>query len=175
MTVLRRGYSGAPPGQLKLMKKKSASFRVNPDSILHINRDHVDTLVDIIEYIPNYSLNEGSNEGWTSTGVMSDSSSVYSIDDGVCVIKKKVVCLYSYESMGFCFILFKDFDKEASKKVNNQLKEIEAILYEQNSSYRPILNECKEWIEKFPHLRLVELKAADQKISTSYLILSCLL
>ena len=47
----------------------------------------------------------------------------------------------------------KDFDREASKKVNNQLKEIESILYEKNSSHRPILVECKEWLEKFPHLR----------------------
>ncbi len=87
----RRGYSGAPPGQLKFVKKKSASFRVNPNSISHIYRNHVDTLVDIIEYIPNNHLNEESNEGWTSTGIMSDSSSVYSIDDGVCSYLVKVL------------------------------------------------------------------------------------
>lgn len=29
------------------------------------------------------SWNEDSNEGWTSTGVLSDRSSVYSIDDAV--------------------------------------------------------------------------------------------
>jgi hypothetical protein len=46
----------------------------------------------------------------------------------------------------------KDFDREASKKVNNQLKEIESILYE-NNSYRPVQNEYREWLEKFPHLR----------------------
>lgn len=90
----------------------------------------MDKLVDFIENIPSKSWNEESNEGWTSTGVTSDRSSVYSIDDG-------------------------DFDKEASRKVNNQLREIEAILYEQNSSKRPILNECKEWLEKFPHLRVL--------------------
>lgn len=59
---------------------------------------------------------------------MSDRSSVYSIDDG-------------------------DFDREASRKVNNQLREIESILYEQNSTHSSNLVECKEWLEKFPHIR----------------------
>lgn len=78
--------------------------------------------------------NSMSTAAWTSstTGVMSDRSSVYSIDDGG------------------------DFDREASHKVNKQLKEIEAILYEQIHStvhHNNNLNECKEWLHKFPHLR----------------------
>ena len=75
-----------------------------------------------------HSWHDESNSGWTSTSVMSDRSSVYSIDDG-------------------------DFDREASRKVNNQLREIESILYEQNSTHSSILVECKEWLEKFPHIR----------------------
>ncbi len=102
--------------------------------------------------------NDESNSGWTGTGVMSDRSSVYSIDDG-------------------------DFDREASRKVNNQLREIESILYEQsplnqlinskstnstsqfsNSNYNNYnnnnnnssnQNECNEWLEKFPHIRIL--------------------
>lgn len=74
--------------------------------------------------------NDESNSGWTSTGVMSDRSSVYSIDDG-------------------------DFDREASRKVGNQLKAIESVLYEQTSTDSLYLNECKEWLEKFPHLRIL--------------------
>ncbi len=75
--------------------------------------------------------NEESNSGWTGTGVMSDRSSVYSIDDG-------------------------DFDREASRKVNNQLREIESILYEQNSGHSSnSMSECKEWLEKFPHIRIL--------------------
>jgi len=75
--------------------------------------------------------NEESNSGWTGTGVMSDRSSVYSIDDG-------------------------DFDREASRRVNNQLREIESILYEQNSGRSSTsMSECKEWLEKFPHIRIL--------------------
>jgi len=74
--------------------------------------------------------NDESNSGWTGTGVMSDRSSVYSIDDG-------------------------DFDREASRKVNNQLREIESILYEQNSTPSSNQNECNEWLEKFPHIRVL--------------------
>jgi hypothetical protein len=75
--------------------------------------------------------NEESNSGWTGTGVMSDRSSVYSIDDG-------------------------DFDREASRKVNNQLREIESILYEQNSAHSTnSIRECNEWLEKFPHIRIL--------------------
>jgi hypothetical protein len=79
-----------------------------------------------------------TSAAWTAstTGVMSDRSSVYSIDDGG------------------------DFDREASHKVNKQLKEIEAILYEQVSQLNHHhyhnnnnLNEYKEWSHKFPHLR----------------------
>lgn len=75
--------------------------------------------------------NEESNSGWTGTGVMSDRSSVYSIDDG-------------------------DFDREASQRVNNQLREIESILYEQNSAHsKNSITECNEWLEKFPHIRVL--------------------
>ena len=74
--------------------------------------------------------NEESNSGWTGTGVMSDRSSVYSIDDG-------------------------DFDREASRKVNNQLRQIESILYEQNSTHSSNQLECMEWLEKFPHIRIL--------------------
>lgn len=75
--------------------------------------------------------NEESNSGWTGTGVMSDRSSVYSIDDG-------------------------DFDREASRKVNNQLREIESILYEQNLPHKSnSITECNEWLEKFPHIRVL--------------------
>jgi hypothetical protein len=80
---------------------------------------------------------------------MSDSSTVYSIDDGV----RGLMCIST-----LCIIFSqpcsvkKDFDREASKRVNNQLKEIESILYE-NNSYRPVQIEYKEWLEKFPHLR----------------------
>lgn len=78
----------------------------------------------------NHHWHDESNSGWTSTGVMSDRSSVYSIDDG-------------------------DFDREASRKVTNQLKEIESILYERNSSLTSNYTECKEWLEKFPHIRIL--------------------
>ncbi|CAF0993089.1 unnamed protein product [Brachionus calyciflorus] len=74
--------------------------------------------------------NDESNSGWKSTGEMSDRSSVYSIDDG-------------------------DFDREASRKVGNQLKVIESVLYEQIPTDSLYLNECKEWLEKFPHLRIL--------------------
>lgn len=75
--------------------------------------------------------NDECNSGWTSTGVMSDRSSVYSIDDG-------------------------DFDREASRKVGNQLRAIESVLYEQTSTdSSSYINECKEWLEKFPHLRIL--------------------
>jgi hypothetical protein len=60
--------------------------------------------------------------------------------------------LLSLKLLSTKIVLEKDFDREASKKVNNQLKEIEAILYE-NNSYRPVQIEYKEWLEKFPHLR----------------------
>lgn len=145
-----RGYSGTSSNSIKFMDKTQANFKPNPISqiqIRYINQPDdlimkgVDTLDDLDNdddenvYIKkkrqiNNSWNEESNEGWTSTGVLSDRSSVYSIDDA-------------------------DFDREASKKVNNQLKEIESILYEKNSSHRPILVECKEWLEKFPHLRVL--------------------
>lgn len=80
--------------------------------------------------VNNPNWNDESHSGWTSTGVMSDRSSVYSIDDG-------------------------DFDREASRKVGNQLKAIESVLYEQKSTDKPYSNECKEWLEKFPHLRIL--------------------
>lgn len=88
--------------------------------------------------IDNCCNSMSTSAAWTAstTGVMSDRSSVYSIDDGG------------------------DFDREASHKVNKQLKEIEAILYEQvvlhpnqfNHHFNK-LNEYEEWSLKFPHLR----------------------
>ena len=93
-----------------------------------VNASSQDTVGN--QMIQNVIWHDESNAGWTSTGVMSDRSSVYSIDDG-------------------------DFDKEASRKVNNQLREIESILYEQNASSSSNQNECKEWLEKFPHLRIL--------------------
>lgn len=90
----------------------------------YINRSHTNTNSTI-------NWNEESNSGWTGTGVMSDRSSVYSIDDG-------------------------DFDREASRRVNNQLREIESILYEQNSAHsKNSITECNEWLEKFPHIRVL--------------------
>ena len=84
------------------MDKTQASFKPNPISqiqIRYINQADdlvvrgVDTLDDLDNeddniYIKkkhqiNNSWNEESNEGWTSTGVLSDRSSVYSIDDAV--------------------------------------------------------------------------------------------
>ena len=53
------------------------------------------------------------------------------------------------------FVSVQDFDREASRKVNNQLREIESILYEQNSKTSSNLIECKEWLEKFPHIRIL--------------------
>jgi hypothetical protein len=86
------------------MNKAQTNFKVYPPSLLHINQANetimMDTLVDLLDDLPdneheynnqviqkrnhhNNSWNEESNEGWTSTGVMSDRSSVYSIDDAV--------------------------------------------------------------------------------------------
>lgn len=77
-----------------------------------------------------------TSAAWTAstTGVMSDRSSVYSIDG--------------------------DFEREASHKVNKQLKEIESILYEkmhsnQHNHNHTNINEYEEWSLKFPHLRFV--------------------
>lgn len=102
--------------------------------ITNLQEPNIDTQLQMIgrnqsrQNNPNW--NDESHSGWTSTGVMSDRSSVYSIDDG-------------------------DFDREASRKVGNQLKAIESVLYEQKSTDKPYSNECKEWLEKFPHLRLL--------------------
>jgi hypothetical protein len=90
------------------MDKTQANFKPNPISqiqIRYINQPDdlimkgVDTLDDLDNnddeniYIKkkrqiNNSWNEESNEGWTSTGVLSDRSSVYSIDDAV-----RLICL----------------------------------------------------------------------------------
>lgn len=106
LQLFRRGYSGGTSTKsIKFMDKPSSNFKVLPPSYLHINSAsesiNMDALVDLIDDIPdnddNYSLthqnhhnrttwNEESNEGWTSTGIMSDRSSDYSIDDGVNLI-----------------------------------------------------------------------------------------
>ena len=103
--------------------------------------------------IRNPFWNDESNSGWTGTGVMSDRSSVYSIDDG-------------------------DFDREASRKVNNQLREIESILYEQNSTHSSNQNECNEWLEKFPHIRVLGTQilnsSKDLDLSNELAVLSTL-
>ena len=81
-------------------KTQATNFKLYQPSLIHLNPNSdslmMDQLVDLLddipdneeEYIPQKnhrnSWNEESNEGWTSTGVMSDRSSVYSIDDAVC-------------------------------------------------------------------------------------------
>ncbi len=85
-------------------KPTKSNYKVYPQSLIKINPNNdsitMDTLVDLLDDIPNNdndnynvlqrrhhrnnSWNEESNEGWTSTGVLSDRSSVYSIDDAVC-------------------------------------------------------------------------------------------
>ena len=110
----------------------SANFGSSYMNQSHINNSHL-------------NWNEESNSGWTGTGVMSDRSSVYSIDDG-------------------------DFDREASRKVNNQLREIESILYEQNSTHSSNqVTECNEWLEKFPHIRILGRQMVTPRAETDSL------
>jgi hypothetical protein len=143
------------------MYKEQKTLNTNLNSIINIQSqitiNNNNNNNQIINRNNNPFWNDESNSGWTGTGVMSDRSSVYSIDDG-------------------------DFDREASRKVNNQLREIESILYEQsplnqlinskstnstspfsNSNYNNSnnnnnssnQNECNEWLEKFPHIRIL--------------------
>jgi hypothetical protein len=117
--------------------KKDFDFEINkPKTIasnINLNQQNIINNQQQHQQSQLVNWNDESNSGWTSTGVMSDRSSIYSIDDG-------------------------DFDKEASRQVNKQLKEIESILYEQNETMTPksaSLIECKEWLEKFPHIRIL--------------------
>ncbi|XP_066303484.1 protein FAM149A-like isoform X2 [Branchiostoma lanceolatum] len=48
-----------------------------------------------------------------------------------------------------------DFDRQASQKVRYMFKEIDDMLYEgRQKGNQQIYNECKEWVNMFPHLRI---------------------
>lgn len=135
--ILNNNYS-------ELIQLNSHSFNTNKLDTINMNTNLKETLTTNLQLNTNNNTtsnqqcttnrnpfwNDESNSGWTGTGVMSDRSSVYSIDDG-------------------------DFDREASRKVNNQLREIESILYERNSTHSSNQNEFNEWLEKFPHIRIL--------------------
>ena len=70
--------------KIQLNDNGQISFYKNPNSnsynINNISRSYTGNSVNVNQW------NDESNSGWTGTGVMSDRSSVYSIDDGVCRI-----------------------------------------------------------------------------------------
>lgn len=120
-------------------REPSVSSSMTPTESAEMQEPNLESQLQMINNNQNNSnWNDESHSGWTSTGVMSDRSSVYSIDDG-------------------------DFDREASRKVGNQLKAIESVLYEQKSTDSLYLNECKEWLEKFPHLRILGSQISSQQ------------
>ena len=142
--------NAAAPLELTL----SSSKLTIPEESSQLSKTRLDNTVEPIWWPPieNSPANPNSNNpivmdnsmstsaAWTAstTGVMSDRSSVYSIDG--------------------------DFEREASHKVNKQLKEIESILYEkmhsnQHNHNHTNINEYEEWSLKFPHLRFVSFRS----------------
>ncbi|XP_013388773.1 protein FAM149B1 isoform X2 [Lingula anatina] len=75
----------------------------------------------------------GSQAEWTG-GNTTDRSSIYST--------------YSWGD--------DEFERQASKTVRQLFEEIDSVLFEQSQSGPShIVNECQEWVETFPHLRIL--------------------
>lgn len=62
-------------------------------------------------------------------------------------------------SVSFCFAVPQEFDKAASRQVQQMFEEIDKELYEGRGSGGGILqglqDECQQWATRFPHLRYV--------------------
>lgn len=58
-----------------------------------------------------------------------------------------------------CFLVSQEFDKAASRQVQQMFEEIDKELYEGRGSGGGILqglqDECQQWATRFPHLRCV--------------------
>lgn len=64
-------------------------------------------------------------------------------------------------SVSSCFFVPQEFDKAASRQVQQMFEEIDKELYEGRGSGGGILqglqDECQQWATRFPHLRYVTL------------------
>lgn len=81
-------------------------------------------------------------------------------------------------SILFVFSLAQEFDKAASRQVQQMFEEIDRGLYEEGLSGGGMLqglkDECQEWATRFPHLRYVTHGYSELRVHVESKINACL-